>query len=187
MEPTYYSSPVAQKTNGLDKKILIIIIGVFLLGLGAIALLLLSGKSSTADLAARAVVRQQNLYEFTIAAQKNIGSADVRKINADAGLFLASDLDGLRGLMQDEGQENISEAIASGEVDTVSASTLADAKLNNRYDNAYIKLFMQKIDTQQALLQEISNKTNSTSTKQGTSKIYDNLEYVQKQLENLGS
>lgn len=185
MGPNYYSTPVAQKPSGFDKKIIFVVIGIFLALLVGIALMMLGRGTDTGDLLARAVVRQQNLLALTSEAQKNIRSADLLKVNSDAKIFLASDLLLLQSLMQEAGTKGASKEVVASESDPESAERLSQASLNGRYDAAYTAVLSQKIDAQQALLREIFGKTNNPASKQGVSTVYEKLENIQKQLDEL--
>lgn len=185
MGPQYYSSPVAQKSSGPDKKFLILIIFVVLAALIGMAMLVFGKSSDAGDLLPRAVVRQQNLLKMTQDAQKEIRSGDLLKINSDARLFLTSDLALLQQLSKEAGQKGPTKEVVAAEADSVSAKRLSDAALSGRYDSAYITVMSQKIDSQQALLREIFTKAETKSIKEGASTVYNKLENIQKQLSDL--
>lgn len=185
MDPRYYSSPVAQKSSGFDKKIIFIVIGAFLAILIGLAMLSLGKEETPGDQLARAVARHEQLHKITQEAQESIRSNDLLKINSDAGLFLTSDLATLRSLMQSAGYKEVPKEIAAAEADTESLDRLKQAALNNRYDDTYKTVMSSKIEAQQALLREISGKTNNVGIRQGVIVVYDKLENIQKQLSEL--
>lgn len=185
MNPQYYSSPVSQKSSGFDKKIIFAVIGGFFLIIIGVVLLSFSGGADPKEQLARAVARQESLYQLTKNAEKNIRSGDLKKINSDASLFLTSDLSTLRSLMQSSGNKNVPKDISASEYDAKAEERLTEAALNGRYDDTYITIMSQKIDSQQALLREISGKSNNPATKQGVTIVYNKLENIQKQLGDL--
>lgn len=185
MNPQTYTSPVAQKAPGMDKKIILIIIGLFFALLVGAALMIASKGTDTSELLARSVLRQEAMIQLTKDAKKNIRSGQLQKVNSDASLFLISDLTILQALMQGTGLKSAPKDIAVSEVDAASTERLTDASRDGRYDEVYVSIMNQKIDAQQALLREISSNTNNPADKQGLKTVYAKLENIQKQLSEL--
>lgn len=182
MGPNYTHAPVARKP-GVSKKIILLIIGGVLAVIAGAAMLLLRGGDTVGTQLSRAVVRQQQLVDLTAKASSNLQSGDIRKINSDAQLFLASDLAELKSLMTSAGVKGVSKEVSQTEVDSTTETKLEEARLINRYDTAYVSVLSQKIDSQQALLNEIHAQIGSVKTKQTLSGVYEKLETIQKQLD----
>ncbi|PLS81108.1 hypothetical protein CYG49_03205 [Candidatus Saccharibacteria bacterium] len=185
MDPRYYSAPVAQRPTKLSNKVVLGGIGLLLLVIFGVMLLAFSGGNNIGDQITRAVFRQQQLITLTDDAKKNIRSAELMRINADANLFLKSDLGTLTSLMASTGVEKVPKDIAAQEVDTTTKPRLEQALSSSRFDDTYKLVLSQKISSQQALLSEIHPKVGDAQAQRSLSEIYNKLESVQKQLANL--
>lgn len=185
MGPGYYSAPTANRSGGLDKKIIFIIVLVVIALIVGMAMLVFGRGADSGTLYARAVARQQNLIVLTEDGKKNLTSADLRKVNSDAGLFFASDLTILQTLMQQSGVKNVPKNIASAEASAADTERLAESLVVARYDMTYKSVMDQKLDEQKALLREISAETNRSADKKAIDLIRQKLENIQTQLSKL--
>ncbi len=183
MQPKYYyqgSNTAGPKT--FSPKILFILGGCVVAIIIASVLLFTGGESLGTELA-RAAGRQTELAAFSTDNQENIKDGNLARLTADAGLYIASDVNELTKLMNEAG---ISEVPKEFQVtDEAEVAKLEEALSQGRSDEVFQDLFVQKIDAQQALLREIVAKTSDSDTQDRLSGAYDHLEVVRKDLKEL--
>lgn len=184
MYPNYSPSPAA-RAGGINKKLLIGIIGGSLALIVAVGLMVLNSSGGNGELMARVVARHNALLGTASEAQKKIVGAELRRINSDAVLFMTSDASLLDAALQQFGVKQIPKEIAAMEADGNTAERLTAADASGRFDDTYQTILSQKIDAHQALITEATGKIDTPSVRASLKATYEHLESVQQQLEKL--
>lgn len=179
----YYQPPSVQKKPlfSLTKRTLLFsAIGVFAVIMAIIMLFASRGGGAGDDLALL-VARQDQLVDLAETSHETISSSDLRKINADAKLFLQSDALVLQDVMEQNGTAKVPKKITES-VTNDYEQRLTDAKSAGRFDSSYADVLSQKIEAQQALISSVYKKSG-TKTKAKLSPVYDSLEVLLEQLQ----
>lgn len=179
----YYQPPTAQKKPlfSLNRRSLLFIGGGLFAIIMATILLFASRGGGAGDDLALLVARQEQLVELTESSHESISNGDLKKLNADARLFLQSDALVLNEAMEQAGTTKIPKKVAESVVNDYE-ERLTDAKSAGRFDASYADVLGQKIEAQQALISSVYDKSGS-KTKAKLSPVYDSLEVLLEQLQ----
>ena len=135
--------------------------------------------------ASRLVARERVLLSFLSTNQSMITSDDLKTVNSNAISLQTSDVYALQqGLKSNFSVTTIPDDITKSEADTTSAKTLATAKTQGRFDQAYVQLLRDKIATLQSLENGIFTSSNG-SLKTAVQTNLDNLKIIDEQLAKL--
>lgn len=149
------------------------------LGAGAVviaaAVLLFASQDGSGQLQQRLYSRQTTTIKLIADGQKNISNEDLSKLNSELSLILSGDNAALKKALINAGVTKIDPAIKASESETALFADLVQAKLNAGYDDAYRSALTQKLESLQALLKEVNQKTRSSELKKATSTEYKHL------------
>jgi hypothetical protein len=150
----------------------------------SVVLLASTGGGDVSNLITQTVARQTAIIAIIEDVPDNVAHPDLHKFNADALLFMKSDLQSLTADMNAYGVESVPKEVTAAEADAGTVDKLSRAALENRFDAAYADVLEQKMDSQQALLQELYAKANSR-VKSNVDAAYQNLQALQESLEKI--
>jgi hypothetical protein len=182
--PNYAPPPVASPQKRLNPKTLLIGVGALFALIIAGVMLMASGDGGTKNLATQAVAQETALAELAKSAQREIVHPDMSKLNAEAQLLFSSNAQVLRGVAGAYGISSIPRGVLEAATDSDAARRLDQAKLENRYDAAYAAVLKQKMDAQQALLQELYDAARNR-VKPDIEMAYQNLQALQESLREI--
>ena len=186
MDPTYHGLGAPVPTNGRrrmgfsPKMMLFIIVGIVVIIIGVVLLTL--SRDSTAPLQSRLSARLDTLQRIVAEGQKNLRDPDLKTINSQISIQVLSDSSAIKSELQKLGMKSPDKTMVAAEADTASFTVLRDAALNNRFDDAYRKLIAQKLDSTNALIKEIYDKSSRTGLKQSLNTAYTDFNKLQNQL-----
>lgn len=149
-------------------------IAVLLVIISAGFLLLSSGSNPTSQMQ-RLGIRFDTLQSLIAEGSKNIQNGDLRKINTDARIILASDIKAIGDAMSATGLKEAPDNIVAAETDQDTFDKLTDALANGRFDTVYQTTLVQKLEETSALMREIHDKTKSRSLKTALAAGYEHI------------
>lgn len=169
MDPTYLGHPApvpsARQSGGLmSKKIILFVIGGVIAVAAGIALMLGSSDQS-GGLQQRLSARQATTLTIIEDGQKNLSGDELKKLNSEMRIVLLGDTNKLNAALASAGMKKVSKETTAAEADKDSLTRLSDAKLNGRYDTVYSDIVTQKLESLQALVAEVHDKTTSKQLK----------------------
>lgn len=162
------------KIAGLVVGVIVLLAGAFL----AYNFFTSAGKNTAAQL----VARQKQLLAFVTANQENINNDMLKTVNSNAVSLLSSDSYALQQGLKSVGLSAVPEAIAKSEADSTSAKKLANAKVQNTFDQVYLDLLREKLAATEALARTVHN---NGSMKTVTQTLLTNLAAINSQLATL--
>jgi predicted outer membrane protein len=80
------------------------------------------------------------------------------------------------------GQDKPGDADKTAEADTATFDSLKNAALNNNFDSAYRKTISQKLESTNALIRELYDKTSDKDLKSILNDAYTHFKLLQNQL-----
>ena len=187
MDPTYhgFGAPVPTKNSsrggGVSKKTLLLIIGGIIVVILAVVLLI-SGQDKSGPLQARLSARLGTLQKIVAEGTKNARDPDLQRLNSGISIQVLSDSTTIGAELAKAGMKKPDKASVTAEADTASFTALKDASLNNRFDTAYKKLIAQKLDSTNALVKELYDKTTRKSLRAALNETYSHFKQLQTQL-----
>jgi len=186
MDPSYhgFGAPVPTKNYSHRgsplKTILLIIGGVIVIGLATT--LFLMSQDKTGPLQHRLSARLGTLQRIITEGRKNAGDPDLRELNSNISIQVLSDVASIDAELAKAGVKKPDKEVVVAEADAASFKALNDAYLNNRFDSAYRKLIAQKLDSTNALIKELYDKTTRKSLKAALDVAYGHFKQLQAQL-----
>jgi len=191
MDPTYhgFGAPVPTKNysrGGISKKFLLLIIGAVVLVIAGI-IMVLSSQDNTGALQSRLSARLTTLQKIVAEGTKNAKDPDLRELNSSIGIQVLSDATSIGTELAKAGMKKPDKSFVTAEADTASFTALRDASLNNRFDDAYRKLIAQKLDSTNALVKELYDKTSRKGLKAVLNTTYGHFNQLQTQLAETSS
>lgn len=156
---------------------IIILIAVGFLGYN---LLTSAGKNNAAQL----VAREKQLMNFVTSNKEGITNDTFKTINSNAISLLSSDSYALQQGLKTFGLTTVPEDIAKGEVDSASAKTLANAKVQDNFDQVYLELLREKIAATESLARTVQSNSSGTM-KTAVQTLLTNLSAIDSQLAKL--
>ncbi len=184
MQPQYYGAAAGgnrPKGFGAFKgKLLIIIIGVVagLIVVGLFFTILGSLTSGPKNNVARLIARTQQLRTLLETEQKNIRDPALKKVSAEAELFLGTSDLALQNVLGGDLPENI----VAEETDSTITDKLTTATQAGRHDQEFAAVFRQKV----ALILELSQKVQSQAgqqSKAAATQLTNDTKSISEQLE----
>lgn len=168
-------APTAQRSTGLiTKQTLFVVIGL-LVAIVIGGLLLLGSGDNSGQLQQRLSARQTTTQALIADGQKNLTSGDLKKINSELQIILASDTNQLQAALTVAGLKKIDKTVVAAEADTATFQKLTTAKLNGQYDTAYKNVLTQKLESLNALIKELHAATKSTGLKTALNNEYKHV------------
>ena len=168
-----------------DKRFLFIIAGAVLAIIIAAVLLLNTNSGGGKDDIARISARYSSLSKFISSNQNSIKNSNLRTINSNANLLIASDDSTFRAILTGTyGEKAPSKTIVAAEADT-SEPQLKEASLIDRFDTKYLSILEEKLTNTQLLLKKISRENKKADVQAATETASKNIEDIYKQLETL--
>lgn len=179
MDPTYLGHPAPvprphQQAGRMSKKILLIAAGLIVAVIAGVFMMIGSGDQS-ASLQQRLSARQGTTLAIIEDGQKNLSGDELKKLNGELRIILLGDTTTLESALTAAGMKKLDKETKAAEADTGSFSKLKDAKLNGRYDAVYTDILTQKLESLQALVGEVHDKTNSRQLKSVLKTEYEHL------------
>lgn len=168
----------------MTKRTLLLIIGGLVAVIGGGFMLFASGDNS-GQLQQRLSARQDTTLKLIADGQKNISGDDLAKVNSELSIILHGDDTALSAALKTAGLKKVDKAIKAAEADTESFEALTTARLNAQYDITYQNILTQKLESLQALLKELHDKTRSKSLKAAVATEYKHVGIYLAQLEAL--
>lgn len=185
MDPTYrgFGAPVptARRGGGLAGRMTLIIIIIVVAIVGGIALTILNQDGSK-PLQPKLIARLDTLQKMVDEGTKNIKDGDLRKINSDISIQVISDATAIDAKLKAAGQDNPGDADEAAEADTATFDSLKNAALDNRFDSTYKKTIAQKLESTNALIRELYEKTSNKDLKPALNDAYTHFKLLQNQL-----
>lgn len=175
------------KKGLLDRKLLIVIgIGVVLLVVVMVMALLSGGGSNNTDRLTHLAARLQMLQQVSKDASQNIKDSSLNSTNSSLTILLTNaERDALTQLNSAGGNGNsLDKTIVAQESGTTLKNELEDARLNATFDRNYARDMDYQLQTVLVLLQDINDRTHSTSLKAYLSQTYNNLKPIDQQLKD---
>lgn len=168
-------TPVAQKpANRFPKGLLLI--GLLIVAItAAVFMLFASSSDNNGQLMQRLSARQATTLKIIADGQKNLTNDDLSKINSELSIILLSSDAALQTELKSAGIKKLDKTITAAEADSETFTKLTSAKLNAQYDSTYKTVLTQKLESLQALLRELHDKTKSKSLKTVLSTEYKHL------------
>lgn len=187
MDPTYhgFGAPVPTTRRGgggglAGRMTLVIILAIIAVIVGG-ALMFLNQDASK-PLQPQLLARLGTLQKIVADGTKNISDPDLRKINSDISIQVLSDTAAVTAKLTAAGVAKPDEASVAAEADTATFASLKDAELNNRYDSTYRKIIAQKLESTNALVRELYDKTSNKDIKPALNDTYTHFKLLQNQL-----
>lgn len=173
-------------TPQVDRKRLLIVVGLGLGVLVAISLMLMViFNGGNKDAYMRMLVHQQELQTLTDSSQKRIRSSDLAKINSSAALLLSSDSTALNMQLDKRyGEKTVPADFRKNNQDTTIESKLKQAELLNKFDTTYRNLLIAKINAIVPEAEPLKNEGNREFNVAVQTAI-KNLQEIRSQLEAL--
>jgi len=176
----YYGAPKRQ----INKKLIFLIAGiVVLLFIVIFVISAVLGKDNIGTQSQHLSVRLGNLTTLTSAAAKELGSGDLKKLNAETSIIT----DGVQSDLAATLPKKIDKSIEADEADTTATTTLQNAALAGTYDASYKQVLQQKLESIMALLTEMYSKTKSPSLRTTLSSDYNNYQAILTNLNKIKS
>lgn len=139
------------------------------------------------------LVKSEKLYarlsatqDVTKSAADNIKSSKLRGTNSQLNLDLSNMTRDLDDILAKEGvnAEKLGKDITVPESSTDMLDTLEDARLNDNYDEVYIREMKYQLQNIISLMQELDKSSNSSATKKFISSSESDLLTIQKSIAN---
>ena len=187
MDPTYhgFGAPVPTKNysrgRGLSRKMLLFIIGGVVVIILAIYMTIASQDQSV-PLQARLSARLTTLGTMVAVGEKNAKNPDLRQMNSTISTQVLSDTTSIATELKKAGMSKPDKTVTTAEADTASFTALTNAALNNNFDSTYKKMIAQKLDSTNALIKELYDKTTHKSLKPVLNETYGHFKLLQNQL-----
>lgn len=186
MDPTYrgFGAPVPtarRNGGGLAGRMTLIIIILVIAAIGGAALLFLNQDESK-PLQPKLIARLDTLQKMVAEGTKNVKDGDLRKTNSDITIQVLSDTAAIQTKLESMGQDKPSDADAAAEADTATFETLKNAALNNNFDSTYRRTIAQKLESTNALIRELYDKTSDKGLKSVLNSAYTHFKLLQNQL-----
>lgn len=190
LPPNYLDQIAPKPASKLDffKKKPVIIGAI---ALGAILIILIIASLSSVFSASK--VQSEKLYERLVATQKittsasnNLKSSNLKATNSQLNLDLTNMVRDLGTILTDQkiDPKGISKNITNSESSASTLSTLEDARLNDDYDQVYIREMNYQLQNVLALMSQLDKSSNNQKLKTFISSSYSDLTTIQKSLEN---
>lgn len=192
MDPTYLGQPIptptAQKpASAFPAKLVLIILAIIAVLVGGF-MLIAAGSDNSAQLMQRLSARQGTTLKLIADGQKNLTDDNLQKINSELTLVLLSDSTLVQSELTKAGiAKKMDKDIVASEADSATFDKLATAKLNAQYDTTYRVTLTQKLESLNALLRELHDKTKSKSLKTALAAEYKHLGDYIDELEKLAT
>lgn len=186
--PIDYLNQIApqQKKPGLSTKMMILIGGgVGLLLIIAGFMIFSSGSSAgPTQKMQRLAARMTTLHDIASKSQKEIKSGTLRNTNSNLAIFLTNANRDIEDPLSKNGVDikKIDKSIEEAESGDELRATLEDARLNAVFDRTYAREMAYQLETVQALISDIYNKTGSKSLKEFLKATDSNLQPIVDQL-----
>jgi hypothetical protein len=177
------------KKPGMSQRMIYLMIGVGALIAVVIGLSLFSGGSNSAQKLSRLSARLQTLQTIVSKSQKTIKSGDLRTTNSNLSIFLTNTNRDITTPLANNGvnASKLDKTIVTSENGAKLIQTLENARLNAVFDRTYAREISYQLATVKSLMKEIYNNTNSKSLKDFLNTTNDNLQPIQKQLEDFNA
>lgn len=189
MDPTYqgFGAPVPTKNpyrrSSPGKMIGLIVAGLVVVVIGIV--LMVNSGDKTIALQQRLIARLDTMQKIVEDGRKNAKSPDLRELNSVIAIQTLSDATTLKAAMAKAGKP--SKEHTASEADTESFNELKEAALNSRFDSTYEKIIAAKLDSTNALIKEIYDKTSSKKLKTELNEVYGHFKQLQAQLADTSS
>lgn len=186
MDPTYrgFGAPVPTARRGggglAGRMTLVIVIAVIAIIGGAF--MIISSQDSSKPLQPKLLARLDTLQKIVAEGTKNATDGDLRKINADISIQVMSDTASVAAKMKSLGQGDPSKADEAAEADAATFASLKDAALNSNFDSTYRRTIAQKLESTNALIRELYDKTASKDLKPTLNDTYTHFKLLENQL-----
>lgn len=125
--------------------------------------------------------RLSNLSTLTTSATKLLTNSELKKLNAETSIITAGTVSELESLFP----KKIDANIQSEESVATDTTKLASAKLAGTYDTEYKQVLSQRLESIDALLVEMYNKTTSKATRTSIDGRYKNYQTILTNLNKL--
>lgn len=178
-------TPTAQKRTGVMTKRTFFVVLLVIVAVVAGLLLFLASRDNSGQLQQRLSARQATTLRIIADGKKNIANDNLAKINSELGIVLLSDNVKLQEALATAGLKKVDKDVTAAEADADTFAQLNTAKLNAQYDASYRNILTLKLESLQALAQEIHGKTRSKSLKAALTTEYEHLALYHKMLTEL--
>jgi len=175
-------TPTARKRTGVMTKRTLFVALAVIAAIAAGAFMLLGSQDNSGQLQQRLSARQATTLRLIADGQKNIESDDLAKLNSELSIVLTGDNVTLQSALKTAGMKKADKTVVAAEADTETFTKLKTAKLNAQYDASYKNVLIQKLESLQALLQELHGKTKSKSLKSALATEYEHVARYHKTL-----
>lgn len=189
MNPQYTDTlppaPTKIKSQRFPAKLIVLAIGlIIVLAIGG-GLMVLSKSNNPITQMQRLSVRLDTLQALLKEGTKNVRNPDLKKVQTDASILVAGDAASIGQAIEVAGVKKIPKDITALEADATTFATLADAKFNGHFDDAYIKALSLKLESTMALMREVQAKTGNAQLKAALSLAYGHHSGILDQLSKL--
>lgn len=186
MDPTYHGlgAPVPttyRSRRGLSPKIILFALGAIGVIIAGIAMVVMT-QDSSGPLQPRLYARLDTLQGLVAEGTKNAKDPDLQRLNSSISIQVLSDTTSIKAELAKLGLKKPDKAVIAAEADAASFKALGDASLNNRFDEAYRKLIAQKLDSTNALIKELYDKTSRKDLRAVLDTTYAHFNQLQAQL-----
>jgi hypothetical protein len=143
----------------------------------------IASQDQSVPLQARLSARLTTLGTMVAVGEKNAKNPDLRQMNSTIATQVLSDTTSIAAELKKAGLSRPDKTVTTAEADTASFTTLTDAALNNNFDSTYKKMIAQKLDSTNALIKELYDKTTThKSLKPVLNEAYGHFKLLQSQL-----
>lgn len=186
MDPTYrgLGVPVPSsrpKGGGFAGRMTLIIIILVIAVIGGGALMFLNQDKSKA-LQPKLAARLDTLQKIIAEGTKNAKSGDLRKINSDISIQVLSDTATIDAKLKAAGTDKPDGASVAAEADTATFTSLKNAALDNHFDSTYQKVIAEKLESTNALVRELYDKSSNKDLRSALNDTYTHFKLLQNQL-----
>ena len=159
-----------------------LIIIILLIAVVGGAALMFFNQDASKPLQPKLIARLDTLQAMVVDGTKNVKDGDLRKINSDISIQVMSDATAIDTKLESLGQDKPGDADKTAEADTATFTTLKNAALNNNYDSTYRRTIAQKLESTNALIRELYDKTSDKGLKSVLNDAYTHFKLLQNQL-----
>lgn len=188
MQPTFIP-PVANRTHSRKPSGLVIavIAGVVLAIIIGIGLLIASASNDPTASMDRLNARMDALAGYIAEGRKSARSADLVKLNSDAGILISGDATALKTASSEAGVKGRTKDVIAEEkaLSATTLETLKKASIDGRFDREYIKSMRLQLENTQSLLREVNEKSSRASVKSATKTAFDHIATILESLQRV--
>jgi hypothetical protein len=186
MDPTYrgFGTPVPTKNQyrrGISGKTILVVIGAIIAVIIGIVLLTSSGDK-TGPLQSRLLARLDTMQKIVAEGTTNAKDPELQELNSAISIQVMSETATLQAEFKKNGGGKTDKNITKEEADTTTFESLKSAALNSRFDSTYRQVVAGKLDSTNALIKELYDKSKNEKVREALNNAYGHFKQLQTQL-----